>query len=336
MTHRKRAFTLVELLTVVAILGLLIMMVMPALGYARHYARTVVCASNLRQITTVMVGYSSQWNGAIVGSVYSSGSRLVDPQTMAPDPNYSNANCPGVVQGFDWMSPVADMMGVPFDSGADTTARVNRFIAMTKVKVFTCPENDVLATTFTGSGGPNAPVHLMPSYNTSLCFQTVQGTGTNDYYSKLNFSGLNLGTYRPFLGQVGNGAEKIFIADGGRWYNGSGSNVTTNLSYLSTGSPGGSYAEYGPWSAYTRAYQRIGLDGRTFSMRHGLRDRGRVTPAFRMNVACFDGHVELLDGMQASDPSRWVPSGTTINRSEAAGNTDVLNKYFPTTVITAR
>ncbi len=60
MTKNRKAFTLVELLVVVAIIALLVSILLPALGQARQVAQKVVCMSFVRQLVTASIGYLAE------------------------------------------------------------------------------------------------------------------------------------------------------------------------------------------------------------------------------------------------------------------------------------
>jgi prepilin-type N-terminal cleavage/methylation domain-containing protein/prepilin-type processing-associated H-X9-DG protein len=62
----KKAFTLVELLVVMAIMALLVGILMPALSVARSQGKAVVCKSNLRQLVLANTGYAVENNGYFV------------------------------------------------------------------------------------------------------------------------------------------------------------------------------------------------------------------------------------------------------------------------------
>ena len=59
----RRAFTLVELLVAIAVIGLLAMLVVPAVERARESARTAACASNLRQLAAAALAYAGEHRG---------------------------------------------------------------------------------------------------------------------------------------------------------------------------------------------------------------------------------------------------------------------------------
>jgi prepilin-type N-terminal cleavage/methylation domain-containing protein len=62
--RRKRAFTLIELLIVIAIISILSAILFPVFGKARSSARRTACLSNVKQIGTAIGMYTSDYDGA--------------------------------------------------------------------------------------------------------------------------------------------------------------------------------------------------------------------------------------------------------------------------------
>ncbi|MEN6405915.1 MAG: DUF1559 domain-containing protein [Thermoguttaceae bacterium] len=72
----RRGFTILELLVVVAVIGVLIALLLPAVQAARETARRMQCQNNLRQIGLALVNYETQWTVFPPSSCWSPG---VDP-----------------------------------------------------------------------------------------------------------------------------------------------------------------------------------------------------------------------------------------------------------------
>jgi len=62
MKDKKFNFTLLELLIVVAIIGILVSILMPSLGKARESARNVICLNNLKQLYVGFMIYADDNN----------------------------------------------------------------------------------------------------------------------------------------------------------------------------------------------------------------------------------------------------------------------------------
>jgi len=63
--NKKASFTLIELLIVVAIIGILFSILLPSLSKAREVAKLTVCMSNQSQISKKIIIYSDDRNGFI-------------------------------------------------------------------------------------------------------------------------------------------------------------------------------------------------------------------------------------------------------------------------------
>lgn len=98
--RRRRAFTLIEVLVVVAIIALLVAMLFPSLANARALARTTTCKTSLHQLGIGMHTYRHVYSTFPAHQFKSGGKRIRWFLAMAGELHgYSVSSCPDVP---DW------------------------------------------------------------------------------------------------------------------------------------------------------------------------------------------------------------------------------------------
>ena len=65
-----KKFTLMELLIVIAIIGILLTLLLPSLSKAKYEAKTVLCLNNQRQLSLGNLSFTKDHNGGIVKTTY--------------------------------------------------------------------------------------------------------------------------------------------------------------------------------------------------------------------------------------------------------------------------
>ena len=124
-TEKKLAFTLVELLVVIAIIGILVGLLLPAVQAAREAARRAQCMNNVRQIGLALTNYESAYKR------YPSG--WVDwRQSTKPGWSMSQAILPFMEQ--------SNIYG-RLDTNFAIDATVNRPFLETVIPTFICPSD---------------------------------------------------------------------------------------------------------------------------------------------------------------------------------------------------
>jgi prepilin-type N-terminal cleavage/methylation domain-containing protein/prepilin-type processing-associated H-X9-DG protein len=66
-TRQRRAFTLVELLVVIAVIAILVALLLPALSYAKKSVARAQCSSNLHQLSIAITSYADDHGDQLPG-----------------------------------------------------------------------------------------------------------------------------------------------------------------------------------------------------------------------------------------------------------------------------
>jgi prepilin-type processing-associated H-X9-DG protein/prepilin-type N-terminal cleavage/methylation domain-containing protein len=98
MRQRGNAFTIIELLIVIAIIGALVSILMPAILGAREAARRTHCASNMRQIYHYFAIYANQHENWIPRSKYPWHGLEYPPPIQTPFPGWPHVVNPAYME----------------------------------------------------------------------------------------------------------------------------------------------------------------------------------------------------------------------------------------------
>ena len=141
--RRRAAFTLVELLVVIAIIGALIGLLLPAVQSAREAARRSSCQNNLRQLGLAALNFESVKGymppaGSTAGLTVTTGAPWSGQALILPFLEEAN-----VFAKIDFTKPYGSQDATLFPSGSVATLRVD---------VLQCPSDPNLKPRLTTSG----------------------------------------------------------------------------------------------------------------------------------------------------------------------------------------
>ena len=273
LQRRRQAFTLVELLVVVAIVAILVGLLLPLLGRARENARRVKCAANLRQLITAIQMYAHDHRGYFPGSGIARGLFYRSPHEA------------------DWIywqadrnlaeSPVARYLGSPVDPN-----------------VYRCPSDDTVDSRRLAPTWGSNTFQPTEVYRYSYCMN--RSLGSPEWFEPMREFRHTNEFVVPVITQVRNATTMIVLAEvderqlrDGAWEPSLSNSAGTLM-----------------WNELLSArHDRRGLPEQ---WKPGYVPEQSL-PDARGNVAFVDGHVDYVTRRVAHAPRSWAPPRTADN-----------------------
>jgi prepilin-type N-terminal cleavage/methylation domain-containing protein/prepilin-type processing-associated H-X9-DG protein len=206
-SNRHKGFTLVEILVVIAIIGILVALLLPAVQAAREASRRMSCLNNLKQFGLALHNYESQYHAFPAALVYMKGS---------PDQPFACANA--ALLPFLEQQNAANLL-----NSTQPWFLQSPQVATLKLSVFVCPSdvapNPTTYPFIASFGLPVGGTFANSSYahskgmNDAICFSaglspppTTVLSGMFDLDSFRRFSDILDGTSNTFaMGEAASG-----------------------------------------------------------------------------------------------------------------------------------
>ena len=199
---RHRAFTLVELLVVIAIIGVLVGLLLPAVQSARESARRSSCSNNLKQLSLAIHNYADANKQLPPGWTHETNTGLTTTET-----NYvANPSWGFYILAFTEETVLANTIG----GGSTSATFADRIESNTN-------------GTRTAINKAQLPTHRCPSDPDSRLMSDnryLRGTSTtakcdsavrSNYVGNNGFESVQFITGASFKGALGNGAESVRV-----------------------------------------------------------------------------------------------------------------------------
>jgi prepilin-type N-terminal cleavage/methylation domain-containing protein/prepilin-type processing-associated H-X9-DG protein len=295
MSKWRAAFTLSELLAVLAIIGLLFALLMPAIQAARESARMANCKNHLRQIGLALVNYESAHKHLPAGIKIHSDVECLDHLSR---------------EGINWMILILPFLEEQkiyslYDQKYRNEAPQNEDARKSFVSIYNCPNDNRIGQTIVPAQGPVAPPakanleYMTGSYRGVSGFSEgiafldsnvlIGSRYQNRHRGVLHAVGVGVETYREERTNRGDGASNTLMV--GESYTRNNAGVHTAWAY--------SFQFY-CLSAVTKQSRAFGVD---YEKCVSIFDIGASRPCQRgwsaghprlLNFAYADGSVHTL------------------------------------------
>ncbi len=215
---RRSGLTLVEVLAVIAIIGLLVGMLLPAVQGAREAARRMTCGNNIRQIALAVEQHHATHAAFPPGATVSDASCTAGGGTIRQAPWTVHA-LPGLEQlalyaRLDPGSPTSRCAALQGDGEPTTDAAAQN----TVLPVFKCPSDPAAAW-------PEPGCNYLGVQGGGAAADAECGTGTA-LNQRLRFSSGILSTNsRVTAGGIRDGLSNVFLVGESRWWSYRATNV---------------------------------------------------------------------------------------------------------------